>query len=203
MNAWEERVVHGTGGNSRHIVLRRATQGRSRNPPSARASAGMVYDLRRRRVVLFGGQGDAADLNDTWAFDGASWNESMPTSSPTARADFGMTYDCGRDRIVLFGGVRAGSQPLSDTWEFDGDTWTRMFPTTSPDARFGASLAYDPGRSVVMMFGGQAPSGPSKELWRYDGATWTQETPASDASPRYYAWPLALGELALGAARYD
>ena len=44
--------------------------------PSARTFTKMVYDQRRRKLVLFGGHDGAAFLNDTWEFGAvrADWN---------------------------------------------------------------------------------------------------------------------------------
>lgn len=42
--------------------------------PSTRGSPAMVYDPRRKRVVLYGGFApDRNDLNDTWEWDGSGW----------------------------------------------------------------------------------------------------------------------------------
>ena len=38
--------------------------------PSARTSHAMVYDVARRRVILFGG-GNPSPVQDTWEWDGA------------------------------------------------------------------------------------------------------------------------------------
>ena len=41
----------------------------SGDPPPARANAAAVYDPVGHRLVMFGGQGDDARLNDVWALD--------------------------------------------------------------------------------------------------------------------------------------
>lgn len=90
----------------------------------ARHSAGVAWDSRRNRIVVFGGAGTDGFLADTWAFDGTTWTRLA--DGPPARLMGYIAYDRNRDRIVLFGG-RAGwpDADLGDTWEFDGVRWER------------------------------------------------------------------------------
>lgn len=47
--------------------------------PEPRAMGYLAYDRRRDRIVLFGGRkGWPNDLNDTWEWDGARWNQPRP-----------------------------------------------------------------------------------------------------------------------------
>jgi hypothetical protein len=73
----------------------------------------MTFDGSRERVLLFGGQlegaanladtwsWDGADLADTWAWDGAAWTEVAHFGPPAAMA---VTAECGRHTVLLFGG---------------------------------------------------------------------------------------------------
>src|SRR5262245_29068293 len=51
----------------------------------ARREHAMAYDVARRRVVLFGGNGRSGLLADTWEWDGASWTQRTPAIVPPAR----------------------------------------------------------------------------------------------------------------------
>jgi hypothetical protein len=56
------------------------TQAAPATSPSARTEAGMAYDLRRKVLVLFGGNTDnVADgsntMGDTWTWDGTDWTQ--------------------------------------------------------------------------------------------------------------------------------
>jgi len=111
--------------------------------PPGRFGAGLVDQVLRGRVLMFGGNAtDGSFLVDTWEWDGATWIERHPTTAPPRRYGFGMEYDRARDRTVLFGGwdVTCTSPSncqytfLNDTWEWDGSEWTQVFPAQSPPA---------------------------------------------------------------------
>jgi hypothetical protein len=66
----------------------------------------MVYDAARSKCVYFGGFG-GGNLDETWLYDGANWNQANPTSAPSPRRLFGFAYDTQRQVVVLFGGLAA------------------------------------------------------------------------------------------------
>ena len=144
--------------------------------PPARRDTTLAYDLARGRVVLFGGRigafTSAAQINDTWEWDGTNWLQIQTANSPSPRST-PLTYDITRGRIVLFSGTSA-----NDTWEYDGVDWTQVNPLVSPPARNLHQLAYDLDRSRVVMYGGNDFSTQIDETWEYDGVTWTQRTPS-------------------------
>src|SRR5262245_57961591 len=90
------------------ITELKAQQWRSVSPV-ARTGQSFVFDLARARTVLFGGftgglatRGPA--LNDTWEYDGSSWQPIATVTSPPARTEHAMAYDLTRRRAILFGG---------------------------------------------------------------------------------------------------
>ena len=55
--------------------------------PSGRFGASMAYDSATGDVVLFGGQDSGSGyLNDTWTWNGTTWNEQSPAASPPLAA---------------------------------------------------------------------------------------------------------------------
>ena len=93
--------------------------------PSARYDFAMANI--KGAIYIFGGEGSAGSLDDTWKFDGSNWTQITPSTSPSARYDMGMTT-LG-NQAILFGGYD-GSY-LGDTWTFDGANWTKLNPATS------------------------------------------------------------------------
>jgi len=82
----------------------------------------VAYDVGRNLTILFGGQADTGGkyweaLNETWAWDGANWQQQFPPTLPPARWGANMAYDHARKSIVLFGGAAGGG--------FREDTWLR------------------------------------------------------------------------------
>lgn len=124
--------------------------------------ASMVYDPVRKRIVLYGGEGDRvgddANLIDrVWEYDGVSWSKREEiTNVPPPRSFASLTYDPTRARVVLHGGLAGvGGAYLSDTWEFDGNCWKDVTnPSALPPARGIFASSYDAARAELVVFGG-------------------------------------------------
>jgi cysteine-rich repeat protein len=148
-----------------------------------RARAGLAYDAKREKVVLFGGARKRqlpAPLffDDTWEWNGASWTKVETTVRPSARADMAMAYDPSREVTVMFGGIAANIRN-AETWEYDGTSWTQKFPPVSPPALDGAQMVAYHGK--LLLFGGSAATGiggARNDTWLYDGVTW-EKLPAN------------------------
>ncbi len=141
--------------------------------PPARWVTAMAFDSVRRRVVLFGGDGGAGTLNDTWEWDGSTWTQQFPGKSPGPRSGHVMAFDAARGRVVLYGGNNGS--PLSDTWTYDGKVWTEVSLTTTPGAIYYAAMAYDAARGVTVLFGGQNGAlALNGNTWEWDGQKWAQ-----------------------------
>ncbi len=151
--------------------------------PSARYGASMAYDPATGDVVLFGGEGSSAFLDDTWTWDGSTWTERSPATSPSARYGASMAYDPATGNMVLFGGVNS-SGFLNDTWTWNGITWTKQSPGTSPPARFVATMADDPATGNMVLFGGINGSTYLGDTWTWDGSTWKKQSPAASPPAR-------------------
>jgi len=87
------------------------------------------------QVILFGGQGGAGVLGDTWRIDvTGTWTQHAGTSPP-AGADARMVYDAGRDVTVLVHGN-------GETWEWNGFAWRRV-GVAAPTAWQQPALLHD------------------------------------------------------------
>jgi hypothetical protein len=155
------------------------TQRTPQNSPAPRLRAAMAYDAAHGVTVLFGGTTslglDTTYMNDTWTWDGTTWNQVTPSgSNPSARNGHTMAYDPVRGRVVLFG----GSTSSALVWEWDGVHWTAISPATTPTPRTGHAMAWYPPLNQVIMVGGASPgvgtlqSGWSNEAWGWNGSDW-------------------------------
>ncbi len=88
--------------------------------PAPRSGHTLVYDAALGRVVLFGGHGDAARLNDAWTWDGTAWAPLSPATRPGVRQHHAMVSDAARRTLVMFGGEDPSST-LGDLWLFSLD----------------------------------------------------------------------------------
>ena len=158
------------------------------SPTPTRAAHALVYDMARKVVVLFGGTSTTPGLyfDDTWAYNGVTWEPRSSAVKPSPRAYHAMAYDAARARVVLFGGIDA-TGVIGDTWEWDGTAWTRIATTGAP-ARSVAAMTYDPIRKRVVLAAGIASDGILlADTWTWDGTAWTDVTPATAAPIKSYA----------------
>ncbi len=146
--------------------------------PGGRSWGSMAYDAARNRIVLFGGQVNGVNQNDTWLFDGINWTRVFPANSPQPRYGHRMVYDAARQEVVLFGGHR-GDTRLNDTWVWNGTDWTQKTPATSPTPREYHAMAYDAARQEVVLHGGNSAGAGNTETWTWNGTNWTLEAPAT------------------------
>ncbi len=96
--------------------------------PEARESHSMVYDEKRKEIILFGGltmkiefgqftKANTIALDDTWAWNGSDWSLITEHAQPKPRYKHGFVYDSKRNKTILFGGYD-GKEYFQDTWEF-------------------------------------------------------------------------------------
>jgi N-acetylneuraminic acid mutarotase len=162
--------------------------------PFPRVSHAIATDIKRSRIVLFGGtaRGPGGDIfyGDTWEWDGNSWTQ-REDSGPPGRCFARMSWDPIAGRTLLFGG-RAHGTAFSDTWAWEGNQWKQV-ADIGPSGRQGHAMASDSKR--VLLFGGltlaaarpqdQAlPTGGTppggfhttleKDTWAWDGHRWMQ-----------------------------
>jgi len=116
--------------------------------PPLRAGAASAWDRRRSELIVFGGTGGplalkwspagivitASPLDDTWAWNGVSWQNDVSEPRPSARLFAAMGYDPQTERIELFGGTTWNLALAPDAVELTlgtlpvpalGDMWSR------------------------------------------------------------------------------
>ncbi len=152
----------------------------SETGPSARSYSAIAYDSNRDTIVLFGGSGGIYQgKNDTWEWNGESWEEIFTATTMPILVSAKMVFDEDRNVIVLFGGMgEVNGSEVNDTWEYDGIDWTKIETPDKPPVRNGAGMIYDTYRNRVVVFGGSISGGPHVwDMWEYDGANWYPMNP--------------------------
>jgi hypothetical protein len=133
--------------------------------PSARGGARMIYDSTRGKIVIFGGINGSTAPNDTWEWDGSSWQEIVipAANRPPGRTYAFMAYDTDHQVVVLAAGLPGGTASnrasLSDQWSFDGSTWKKLSGDFRPLARVSGNMTYDAARKQLVVACG------SQEWW--------------------------------------
>jgi hypothetical protein len=150
--------------------------------PPARGRAGLACDVRRRRVVLFGGVSAPSGpsqaqtfLDDTWTWDGDRWHRET-AGGPRGRYAHGMAFDEREGVVLLYGGAAAHrGAALGDMWRWDGKRWTEIVLTgATPGHRYQPVMVYDRARARTVLHGGL---GGPHDTWEWDGQRWRQVGP--------------------------
>ncbi|MFT3698509.1 MAG: hypothetical protein QM831_35520 [Kofleriaceae bacterium] len=165
--------------------------------PTSQRDASMVYDAKRKRIVMFGGHNRSVDpmwraTDQTWTWDGTTWTQLKPAHSPSPRSGAAMSYDPLRDQIVMFGGTTNNDtfgNPDSGTvtWIFDGTDW-HSTTGTGPTPRYGARMAWDTVTHTTLLFGGNTSSTSTRaelgDTWAWNGTSWTHLSPTTNPPAR-------------------
>ncbi len=145
--------------------------------------ASIAYNPATDQHVMFGGRS-----NNTYVFDGVTWNRRHPKTSPPDLGGASLGYDPVSKELILFGGGQPGRATVNDTWAWDGRDWRRLAPSAAPSPRGAAAMAHDPIRKRLVLFGGgptawQRPN----DTWEWTGSTWqlvnTPQSPEGRISP--------------------
>lgn len=161
------------------------------SPPPERAECAAVFDPLRRRMLVFGGRGQALDDSATWSLslgDPLQWSVLAPAGSgPPPRAHPIAFYDPVGDRMILHGGfVPASGFSGGDTWALalaGSPAWSALSPAGTPTNANGFSAgAYDPVRHRLIAFGRMDSSGNvfDNTVWALTlvpSPAWTQLSP--------------------------
>ncbi len=139
-----------------------------------------VYDARRDRMVVFGGDGldseseaefhgSTAQRNDLWALDLGTleWHELAATNPPGPRTDLAGVLDITNDRLVIVGGRVGFAASIDEVWgySFATSTWSQL--SSGPPARHDIPGATNGTRMWV--FGGAGAFLQSlDDLWELD-----------------------------------
>ena len=175
--------------------------------PLGLADAMGIFDSRRRRIVIFGGDMFAAAYctgehhpigNATlWMYDTrcANFQRLPDRRGPHSRARGLAMYDHENDRMLLYGGqygdgTLSTQQLFNDVWALDLKTlrWREIESHRSkPQARGSTAGAYDPEGKAIVIFGGNSAVhwfrfSALDDLWllELNTHTWRELKPAGD-----------------------
>jgi hypothetical protein len=150
--------------------------------PPGRIDAAAAYDPQANQVLLFGGRHapftGGASLNDTWAWNGATWRELDPgTDGPSPGEGASMAWDEALSEMVLV--TTARSAPGGDqTWVWGGTRWELQIHGAVAPSAFDLPMAFDPiTRSLIAegcCYEPQSQLGALDTTWRWDGQRWLQ-----------------------------
>jgi cysteine-rich repeat protein len=133
--------------------------------PPGRSHHAMVFDTLKNEILLTGGQHfdpGPEPRDDTWVFDGVSWDDITPQAGSVPRRQHSLVWDEKYERAILFGGTRnSASLPVDELWIFDGvrQVWENRGSAGNPPPRTTPMTALDPGSNSIMMTAGVGDRG--------------------------------------------
>lgn len=131
--------------------------------PGGRRAAGVAYDPRGHRMLVFGGYDGSRIRGDTWSLslgEHPEWTRVIgETDARLARTFPSAAYDPSRKRLVIWGGHALGTNlPANDAWELDlsgPPRWREMeVSNEAPEAREEQATAFDAEAGRLIVFGG-------------------------------------------------
>lgn len=131
------------------------------------ARYGMAMVSFGNKIVLWGGDGEGPGdvLNDTWQFDGSTWQELHPATAPPGRRSPSAALAADGGMRLFGGGINGATQNsiLSDLWDLRIDgataTWTKLADPAATRRR-RAGMATDRGRTLL--YGGSGDNARSE-----------------------------------------
>lgn len=132
----QEVPATGTPGGSPATWLWDGIEMRRETPmvrPSFRRVHQMCFDPTRGVVVLFGGVFNGSGRDETWEWDGTSWELRQEDTGPVGVggvfSESDMAFDAVRGTCVLY---RTFDGLDNETWEWDGSNWTQLSTLSTP-----------------------------------------------------------------------
>ena len=156
--------------------------------PLGRWSHGMVYDPDRGGIVIFGGRNPGCTnfvCDDSWLWDGMTWQPIPTTGGPPNGAFAAMTYDPNQKRVLLWPlSVSCGvdDESCGEFWELRDTHWSKLSHAANATPMAFATTVTDTARNVLVRFGGcdnvnasctSIASGHSNETWEWNGYVWS------------------------------
>jgi len=130
--------------------------------PAGRNSHTAILDPVRNRMIIFGGEKQLINDNETWGLSlgpSPKWTRLTPDSGPPPRSGHAAIYDSLRDRMLIFGGYQYKNRAnFNDLWSLtlsEPPSWSRVITQGEPPAPgLGHSAVYDTKRDQMIVFGG-------------------------------------------------
>ncbi len=145
--------------------------------PPPRILHRVVDDTDRGVLVAFGGAtpvpGTTVSLltDETWEFDGTTWQQITTPTTPGARFYHAMAF-VPSFGTVMFGGTVNGFPPFDRTWLYDGTNWTAL-PVAPPTVELETpSMVWDPQRERLVLHGYESTDPLVASTWELLGSVW-------------------------------
>ena len=146
------------------------------------------YQGSNKTVLYTGGVcTNATGVDETYEWDGTTWNKITLNASATRLFGAGLAYDDSRQLVTMFGGSPVVGQPVADTWIYTAQTWLTLSDFTRPGPRSLFSFTTDPVSNTIWMYGGNDAFTTFSDFWQFQNGEWqemsAENTPAGCLTP--------------------
>lgn len=143
--------------------------------PSGRHGAAMIYDRKRKVVLLFGGstidRQYGSGTGETWSWDGERWNKEY-TPQPTGIFSAAASLD-DEHHFIRFGGWD-GTNRINETWRLTEKGWLLIESNNPPSPRNHSGMVFDSHMGRVVLFGGHDGTHVFGDTWAFSRNKWTK-----------------------------
>ncbi|HEY8755359.1 MAG TPA: hypothetical protein VIN65_03280 [Candidatus Dormibacteraeota bacterium] len=139
--------------------------------PPGRFGQAAAYDPLTRVVMVYGGRLGPGDVvNDTWAWEGTTWQElDAGTGNPPPGEGARMAWDAARSEMVL---VSSQGNSTGTTWIWTGVRWERQPGGDVPAGIFFAGMAVDPSTTTLLAASCCVQDQAMVSTWSWTGSEW-------------------------------
>ncbi len=142
----------------------------------------MTYQGSNQTVLYTGGVcANAVGGDETYEWDGTTWNKITLTASAIRLFGAAISYDDSRQLVTMFGGSPVAGLPVADTWVYASKSWQTVFDPTRPGPRSLFTFTTDPVNNSIWMFGGVDEGTVFSDFWQYQNGEWSQITVTENA----------------------
>ena len=148
----------------------------------------LAYQGSNQTVVYTGGVcTNATGGDETFEWDGTTWNKITLTAAATRLFGAALAYDDLHQLTTMFGGTPVVGSPVADTWVYTSGAWLIIADSTRPGPRSLFTFTTDPVNNTILMYGGNDEFTTFSDLWKYENGEWlyviADGTPAGCLTP--------------------
>ncbi|TJY37081.1 Kelch repeat-containing protein [Pontimicrobium aquaticum] len=142
--------------------------------PSARNGAAMIFDIKNKVSILFGGstidRQYGKTKGETWSWNGKKWRK-FKISKTIGIFNAAMVYETNKKEILRFGGWN-GKTRINETWVFRNKKWNKLNTKNSPESRNHSFMVYDEQNKRTILFGGHDGDFVYGDIWEFKDYKW-------------------------------
>lgn len=131
----------------------------------------------------------SAATEDTYEWDGTTWNKIALTAFAGRVFGAGLTYVPEVGSAVLYGGASVAGVPRRNTFLYNDKAWLEINDSHDPAPRSLPAFVADPLHQAIWMVGGVDDGGVLLDFWQYQNGTWS--VLPTDGGPTTCSYPNA------------